>query len=568
MEREVVRKKLIANIVLFILMVMLVLFDSPLSDRGSIYIDQSSNIFVIELFLILLHTLINRSFPTKTLISTPWVLIGVTTWLCVFLLLGLYVAYVDGWRGDWTYFYMAFHAVFFTYALDSFSEIRSDKSIVSDRFLKSKTIRDRVLLILLCGLTFSIALTSGQNSFYNATIVLRHEVVFIVAYMLINQSIPDAFRLHRNNIFVYVLFVLWAVLVTISFVFSQYELMVNYKSIDRYYQTIFHVVFFIYVYQFLVDKNKDDFRLLLMLPLSVIFIVLIFLIVWFGFGESYKFGWFNNPPLADHIRHIGYIATASTSVAIIYMLYPEKTNKNIFLYLFLLFISSALLVWTGGRAAVISIVAVSLLSVLYLAYIKKLKISRLVIACVAVFLSVYFVEIFKVFSWNGVFSMISRTEEASDINSVTSNRVAIWLSVIESLKGNWLLGLGPQSYYFMPNLIYGRHPHNIFLQFILEWGVLGAVVFLSLLLFAGVKILSYMKNNVASVYFLSGAAVWFSLSIHSLVDGIYYHAQPSYYVSISLAICLSVINARKNIHTKGRRECESFKKLNTLPTIK
>ena len=46
---------------------------------------------------------------------------------------------------------------------------------------------------------------------------------------------------------------------------------------------------------------------------------------------------------------------------------------------------------------------------------------------------------------------------------------------------NFAFGLGPQGYWYMPNRIRGIQPHNSFLQFVLEWGVVGSAIFLFLL---------------------------------------------------------------------------------------
>jgi len=283
---------------------------------------------------------------------------------------------------------------------------------------------------------------------------------------------------------------------------------------------------------------------MLMVPLSTVVLSAIFVASWISQDVNSIVDWSTNPPLNDHIRHTGYIVTASASIAFAFALYRSTIDRQFMFYILLLLVSATLLFWTGGRASAISFFGTSILLIGYLIYANKLKFNHLVVTCLILALAVYLSELLSVFDWNGITTAISRSKETSDMQTLTTGRTTIWLSVLSSLESHWLFGLKPQGYIFMPNHIYGVHPHNIFLQFIVEWGLLGAGVFLFLLIRVGIRIIQSIKNRkkIASVSFLSGVAVTSSLTIHSLVDGTYYHGQPSYYIALALAVCLAAIS--------------------------
>ena len=105
-----------------------------------------------------------------------------------------------------------------------------------------------------------------------------------------------------------------------------------------------------------------------------------------------------------------------------------------------------------------------------------------------------------------------------------------------------LFGLGPQGYLLMPNHIFGVHPHNIIVQFVVEWGVSGTVLFLFLLIkgfWVGLKRNVLETGKSINKYKLVAGAVITTLSIHALFDGTYYHPQPSIYLAIAFAIWIT-----------------------------
>ena len=149
-----------------------------------------------------------------------------------------------------------------------------------------------------------------------------------------------------------------------------------------------------------------------------------------------------------------------------------------------------------------------------------------------------------VFSWNGVVDyVVTRALESQDPNTFgsgfESGRFDIWRGSWQSVQEHLLFGLGPNGYWFMPNRITGVQPHSFLVQFLLEWGLSGALLFLGLLLYGFWR--GFLEHVVRArgdfdVVSLSAGTVIVVLTVHGLVDGTYYHPQPSLYLALAFAI--------------------------------
>ncbi len=105
-------------------------------------------------------------------------------------------------------------------------------------------------------------------------------------------------------------------------------------------------------------------------------------------------------------------------------------------------------------------------------------------------------------------------------------RLIIWKSAAEIIKDNYLLGIGPrmfQEYYlnyqekFPPYLEWAvPHPHNIFLAFWLQSGLIGLIGFIWLL----VSFFKQTKNSQLLNYFLLAAMIY--ILVHGLLDTTYW----------------------------------------------
>ncbi|HIL96929.1 MAG TPA: O-antigen ligase domain-containing protein, partial [Pseudomonadales bacterium] len=261
------------------------------------------------------------------------------------------------------------------------------------------------------------------------------------------------------------------------------------------------------------------------------------------FSETYtpEFSkqWYSSPVFNMHIRHTGYQITAA-SAALLIFLHARSGYSNH--YLLVSLVLWTFLFWCGGRAAAASLMATGLLVGLFL-YSKQLPLRHYLVSLIGLALiSFLFSEWLSVFHWNGLMRGVERSLEVAGFDSVSSGRLKVWLTTIEYIVRYPLFGLGPEGYVFMPGRVYGVHPHNIFLQFLIEWGLIGTILFLTILaraFFAG--FMSHVwggKTSPATLSFgsVAGGCIIVALGIHILTDGTFYHPYPTACLAIAFAI--------------------------------
>jgi len=531
-----------------LLYILLAVFSLIFFVQGSVPLRNynSDFIFKTELFFVLLCILTNRTSAYKTLLQSKLLQISLIAWIIYWVAQGL-IGLEKELSFDISYLFKMFHGVFVVFAVAVYQEFVGQKTTNSIDEPQTQ-VRNILVFAILCVLTFSIGLIRVNGVLSTSNLVFQFEVVFILACVFISNTIPSFSFYLKNNRATTFIFVSWILAVVISYNFSSYEISQNPFVYERLDQTITHGIFFVFSYDFMRRTNINKQFLPLMVPISVFIVAGIFIVSWLTLKDGAHVDWFELTPMNNHIRHVGYVATASASIALAFSLYPVKLDVKAIILFLLLLVSATLLFWTGGRAAVGSIILVFAFMVFYLAFTGNLGRSRLSITFLLLISSFILAEQLKVFDWNGIMGQLSRTVNSENVNSVTTGRLGVWQASIESLKGNWLFGLGPQGYLYMPNRIWGAQPHNMFIQFLVEWGVVGTILFLLLLSIAGLKLLHFIKtaSKLPSVLFFSGVAVFVGLSIHGLTDGTYYHSQPSYYIALALALCLSEMTIQKN----------------------
>lgn len=128
---------------------------------------------------------------------------------------------------------------------------------------------------------------------------------------------------------------------------------------------------------------------------------------------------------------------------------------------------------------------------------------------------------------NPKFQSLANFDERSSLAS----RIMIWQSAIKILKDNWLLGIGPGTFqkkyteyqkFFPPYLEWSApQPHNIYLAFWLQSGLLGLLGFL-LLVFSWLKNIANLKSYEEKILIAPLAGVMFYFLIHGLADTPYW----------------------------------------------
>ena len=412
---------------------------------------------------------------------------------------------------------------------------------------------------VLCILVFSMAVVTNQDLFFNGDVIWLLQMLFIVPFLwtVRQHIIPGVGRNLRASPWTSLLLGLWVTSLTMSYIsapfdFSEYSL-ARIRVLSRYVHTLTYVVFFFCVRDLLIRNRLSATPIIFSIIASVFFVAVCFPVNMM-FSETYtpEFSkqWYNSPVFNMHIRHTGYQVTAACAALLIF-LHARSGFSN--LYLLMSLVLWTFLFWCGGRAAVASLMVTGLLVGVFL-YGKQLPLRRYLVSLVGIgFIAFLFSEWLSVFHWNGLIRGVERSLQVEGgFESVSTGRLQIWLTTIEYFVRYPFFGLGPEGYVFMPGRVYGVHPHNIFLQFLIEWGLIGTILFLTILargFFAGFMLHVWSgRASPATLSFgsVAGGCIIIALGIHSLTDGTLYHPYPSACLAIAFAIWTMPSNLTSN----------------------
>lgn len=369
-------------------------------------------------------------------------------------------------------------------------------------------------------------------------------ILFFTFAVLIKDIEPYLTKLKRNKLLV-VLFLLWVSSISYSFFTSPLEVSHIYTARLRFEQTIVHFVcsFCLLIY---FQDNRPPVRYLFYAIIAAsVFIGCKFLYLYLTSSEPIgSRSWKVSPPFRGHIRHVGYQVTAGLSVMLAFLITSGKLQSKLLITFHFMMITFlwALLFWLGGRASIsATIVLAALLAVIFRNDAVRLK-YFLVLGVGGLIAGILLSEWMSVFPWNGLIHNVAKTVTAETVFDLTSGRNSLWELALIGLKENWLFGLGADAYIYIAGVKENysvKMPHGVIVQFLVEWGIVGCMLIVSILflaLFNHKGLLAYLKDGRLSINSTLAVSIIITYSINSLSDGHYFHAQPIFYLVIAFAV--------------------------------
>lgn len=181
----------------------------------------------------------------------------------------------------------------------------------------------------------------------------------------------------------------------------------------------------------------------------------------------------------------------------------NKNNKFIYFLSFLLIVTDVLIYISGERLAFFYI---SLITLLFILLISKWKLIRLLTFIISIFIIIFIslsnTDIKK--------RMIQDTVEQSNILGdkkvfFTSEHQSLYVNAIKIYKDNMIFGIGPKMFRiycdypeYKKRFGCSTHPHNTYLQLLVETGLIGFLFFISIF----ILISYYFAYHLYSIYFL------------------------------------------------------------------
>jgi len=182
------------------------------------------------------------------------------------------------------------------------------------------------------------------------------------------------------------------------------------------------------------------------------------------------------------------------------------------------------LAWSGSRAAALGLVVA--LTIWFwrgtpaerrflLRYVPALSVTALI-------LSYTLGNPYPQLGWWDAFT---RTTHATGLEAVTSERTRFWAATLRhALTSPWI-GYGADNYLYMQPAQIGNQPHNVLLQWFLEYGLLGALPLVGLILrgVSGALVRPAVGVEPDRPFRVWACAALAGATAYGLFDGVFYH---------------------------------------------
>jgi len=416
-------------------------------------------------------------------------------------------------------------------------------------------------ILLLVPLTLSALSYVRPTAFFRG-IVCCYELLFILIYLFGFK--PDLHFPSFKNSSTFRLYLAWAVWAFLAVAVAGHPV----PALVRQSEWICHSLFAFMLWNFFRDNPEKLSWVFVLLPAGFILPGISIILQWHVMRNPFNHDWVSCVPFFSNIRHLGYHAVG----ALIYSAYPllslKFSPKRIIIVFFSLSFCWAFLFWSGGRGALLAAIC-GFAAIIYLMdkqHRSKLLGVVFITALVGLWASSYYDVSTRSL---GFFNAFERSISRTSINGFTSGRIHIWLTTLSALKDKIWFGLGPEGflYYFAPNWNIA-HPHNVFVQILAEWGIVGTIVFIILLFKLFCEALKNIKrenNKERKPARLAAMGVISAYTIGGLVDGTYYFALPLMILSVSFSIVLPPYN--KSILNIDESACPENHSLWSLKVI-
>lgn len=312
----------------------------------------------------------------------------------------------------------------------------------------------------------------------------------------------------------------------------------------RWFELIVNLMFGLFIYLFIQNMPEYKSTILKSLIISLMFALIFYIGAWFALEDPYNYNWVGSAPFFNNIRHFGYFI--ATVLPLGYWLLEHKTD-NTTRYAALPYLSCAwaLLFWTGGRGALLGVV----IATLWYFIISPKNIKWVIFSIIlGGFLSQFFIVKSGSLNLFHALSIFTAGQENSDLNSISANRISIY---IDSLNYWWnnspLLGTGADAFrYIKPSIDGISQPHSILVQLLFSYGVIGLLIPTGLfitLTFRQFK-LNKIDNKVIYLCIVSAAT-------HALTDGVFYHAYSLLILSILISLSIPAVRKKSPSYFKS-----------------
>jgi len=245
------------------------------------------------------------------------------------------------------------------------------------------------------------------------------------------------------------------------------------------------------------------------------------------------FDWTADLPAFRHVRIVGHYAAPAAGLAA-GMMALSRTPAPWAAAFALATLAFGLAFWTGSRGALIGAAAGVAAGLLFAAPMRRPRawggvVAGLVLAWLAV------AQLPARGANMGAERIVTSTVRSTN---VTTGRTQLWPHVAKAVAKRPIFGHGEGQMLYVAKFADVLHPHNIFLQILLAWGIVGLACVLTLAFYfvrASIRLARSGADELLPAFIAMAA-----LAVPSLVDGSLFHLLP---VSI-FAACAGMVGSR------------------------
>lgn len=272
-------------------------------------------------------------------------------------------------------------------------------------------------------------------------------------------------------------------------------------------------------------------------PLAAGLAVLAIYIAWrFGYPPDPstlpggKIEWDFAVPGFISVRYLGTWTGAITAGLAIHLLYRAPQGR-VGMYHFYYVLAAAMTIWSGTRAGILGIGAAVFIFVI----LRGLPQWRAIV--MAALLTGLAVALALIFQFDHPLFRLHNSGEATTVSQFTAGRWELWIATVDRWLDSPLLGWGTGSMFYEVYLGWTHtQPHNAFLQFLISWGLVGAIA--CCWLFA-------RAIRAAHAVAMANRSTWpmlgtvYALLAMSMVDGALYYPRFIIVIVAGLALILA-----------------------------
>ena len=280
----------------------------------------------------------------------------------------------------------------------------------------------------------------------------------------------------------------------------------------RYFGVVFCILFGVVGYFLNKNNNFNLFFISNVFSIIGFFHCLFLIFLWLKLEDPRNYDWVVDIPFFSNIRHLADYLSICFLMAFQLLLKDDRKLKYVYYIVALVILS--VIIWTGSRAAFVSIISALILLFLY----KKGILKKLFL----VLIPALFVQPFFITNSPSLGLVRSVERVGQSLDSYSSGRMGLYNDVVEKIIDYPIWGLGPEAVRnsgINNGTFVFAQAHNFVLQILIEFGLAGFLLFL-LIFFRFFLKIKKIKNSYISLFL---AMICLNIIVAATFNGGFYY---------------------------------------------